>query len=141
MNWIEQVTWWQWVLLALTNSFLGYWAGVGTLYCYHNLRIWVWSEYVAENELQFNFDRTLLFAFLLWPISATYRIMSEKRFKPLIMKNDLPRTYLLYMTISGPAIKLFFMVTGGIVCFVILLLCVVLKTNFLVPKFIKIESE
>ena len=141
MNWIEQVTWWQWVLLVLMNSFLGYWVGVGTLYCYHNLKVWAWSGYIVEDELRFYPNRTMLFAFLLWPISATYRIVEDKRFQPLTMVKDQPKDYLLYMTICGPMIKVVFMGIGGLICSAILLLRAVLTTDFLIPKFIKISDK
>ncbi len=132
MNWFIHLSWWQWVLIVAINSFLGYWAGVGTLYCWHQLELMEWKYF----EGGINDRRKIFFSFLMWPGSTTDKLQGYRWHQPFSMDDMKPNTYLLFMIIFGPIPKVLITMLFYILCGVVFLFNQI-KMAVSVPQFIK----
>lgn len=137
MYWFSEMAWWQWVLLALANSFLGYWVGVGTLYCWHNLRL---VEQLKPQPHEKNDIRKMAVAFLMWPGSTTDRLDGQSWWEPMSMDGFTPGQYLLGMILLGPVPKIMLTCFLYVLCLLVFLFRRVARNQGLfLPKFINVK--
>ncbi len=133
MNWFIHLSWWQWVLIVALNSFLGYWAGVGTLYCWHCLKLMEWPEDWSKHR-----QRMIIASFVLWPGATVEKLAGSMWWEPPSMDGIKPNTYLAIMIVFGLVMKIavtvFMYVMNGF-----LLWFQAAKEFISVPKFIKKE--
>lgn len=134
MSWFYQLYWWHWVLIVLLNSFLGYWVGVGTLYCWHNLKLMDWTYFSGG----LNDRRRMFKSFLVWPTATIDKMRDNPVWQPISMSVS-PCVYLIIMIICGPLPKIVLTIMFSLLSGLELLLTVRWR-RLLIPKFIAIQK-